>query len=272
MFWVAASLRRSPTPIESATGLRPCPAPPSWPARRRSPVSGATKATAGSGGCRAFTLPSHSAAKEFSGALYRHIRGEARSRPDVIGLRLYVEDANLRCSHVPVLGHETGRVFGVYEDLWIEPLPALRQSSSQCRAQRSVAAKDVTPPRYRSLRRPGRPPRAGCSTSRPSGPPPCWRSRSRAAIRARPRRSELTVRRFRRHCQRRAYWFPAARARNPFVLIRCARTRPGSTRSGPMVDPLSVISSSPSPLVTTITTSDHDMQLPRKAPRPAALA
>jgi GNAT superfamily N-acetyltransferase len=52
-------------------------------------------------------------------ALYRHIRGEARSIPDVIGLRLYVEDANAAAQKTyHALGMKPGG-YSVYEDLWI---------------------------------------------------------------------------------------------------------------------------------------------------------
>ena len=47
-------------------------------------------------------------------ALYRHIRDEARSRPDVIGLRLYVEDANQPSPHdLSIARHETRRLLGL---------------------------------------------------------------------------------------------------------------------------------------------------------------
>jgi GNAT superfamily N-acetyltransferase len=52
-------------------------------------------------------------------ALYRHIHGVARSRPDVIGLRLYVEDANARAQETyRSLGMKPGG-YSVYQDLWI---------------------------------------------------------------------------------------------------------------------------------------------------------
>ncbi len=52
-------------------------------------------------------------------ALYRHIHGVARSRTDVIGLRLYVEDANERAHRTyRALGMNPGG-YSVYEDLWI---------------------------------------------------------------------------------------------------------------------------------------------------------
>jgi GNAT superfamily N-acetyltransferase len=52
-------------------------------------------------------------------ALYRHIHAAARSQPDVIGLRLYVEDANHRAQLTyQALGMKPGG-YSVYEDLWI---------------------------------------------------------------------------------------------------------------------------------------------------------
>ena len=54
--------------------------------------------------------------------LYHHIRDEARSRPDVIGLRLYVEDTNAPAHRTyRALGMEPGG-YSVYQDLWIEGL------------------------------------------------------------------------------------------------------------------------------------------------------
>ena len=53
-------------------------------------------------------------------ALYRHIRDEARANPDVIGLRLYVEDANQPAQRTyQALGMKPGG-YSVYQDLWIE--------------------------------------------------------------------------------------------------------------------------------------------------------
>jgi GNAT superfamily N-acetyltransferase len=53
-------------------------------------------------------------------ALYRHIHGQARSQRDVIGLRLYVEDANERAHQTyQALGMTPGG-YSVYQDLWIE--------------------------------------------------------------------------------------------------------------------------------------------------------
>lgn len=52
-------------------------------------------------------------------ALYQQIRQEARSLPDVIGLRLYVEDANAPAHKTyHALGMRPGG-YSVYEDLWI---------------------------------------------------------------------------------------------------------------------------------------------------------
>jgi GNAT superfamily N-acetyltransferase len=54
--------------------------------------------------------------------LYRHIRDEARSLSDVIGLRLYVEDANGPAQKTYLaLGMKPGG-YSVYEDLWIHGL------------------------------------------------------------------------------------------------------------------------------------------------------
>jgi GNAT superfamily N-acetyltransferase len=54
--------------------------------------------------------------------LYHHIRDEARSLPDVIGLRLYVEDANGPAQKTYLaLGMKPGG-YSVYEDLWIKGL------------------------------------------------------------------------------------------------------------------------------------------------------
>jgi GNAT superfamily N-acetyltransferase len=53
-------------------------------------------------------------------ALYRHIRECALAQPDVIGLRLYVEDANKRAHKTyQSLGMKPGG-YSVYQDLWIE--------------------------------------------------------------------------------------------------------------------------------------------------------
>ena len=53
-------------------------------------------------------------------ALLDAIRAEARSTPDVIGLRLYVESANLRAQQTyRALGLKPGG-YEVYEELWIE--------------------------------------------------------------------------------------------------------------------------------------------------------
>lgn len=51
--------------------------------------------------------------------LYRHIREEARSLPEVIGLRLYVEDSNAAAHKTyHAVGMRPGG-YSVYEDLWI---------------------------------------------------------------------------------------------------------------------------------------------------------
>jgi GNAT superfamily N-acetyltransferase len=56
-------------------------------------------------------------------ALYLHIRDEARSRPDFIGLRLYVEDSNAPAHKTyQALGMRPGG-YSVYEDLWIGGAP-----------------------------------------------------------------------------------------------------------------------------------------------------
>ena len=52
-------------------------------------------------------------------ALHHQIRSEARSLPDVIGLRLYVEDTNSQAHRTyQALGLKPGG-YSVYEDLWI---------------------------------------------------------------------------------------------------------------------------------------------------------
>jgi len=52
--------------------------------------------------------------------LYAHIRDAARSEPDVIGLRLYVEQENARAQATyQSLGMEPGG-YHVYEELWTE--------------------------------------------------------------------------------------------------------------------------------------------------------
>ncbi len=66
-------------------------------------------------------------ARDFRGqgifrALHRQIRDEARSLPEVIGLRLYVEDANLPAQRTyQALGMKPGG-YSVYEELWISGL------------------------------------------------------------------------------------------------------------------------------------------------------
>lgn len=58
--------------------------------------------------------------------LYHHIRDQARSSPDVIGLRLYVEPENHRAQAVyRSLGMRGG--YHVYEDLWIERFDAAKR-------------------------------------------------------------------------------------------------------------------------------------------------
>jgi GNAT superfamily N-acetyltransferase len=53
-------------------------------------------------------------------ALYRHIEHEARANPDVIGLRLYVEDSNQSAQRTyRALGMKPGG-YSVFEALWIE--------------------------------------------------------------------------------------------------------------------------------------------------------
>jgi GNAT superfamily N-acetyltransferase len=55
-------------------------------------------------------------------ALYRQIHTEARILPDVIGLRLYVEDSNEPARRTyQALGMKPGG-YSVYEDLWIPGL------------------------------------------------------------------------------------------------------------------------------------------------------
>jgi len=66
-------------------------------------------------------------AAEFRGrgvfrTLFHHIRDEARSRVDVIGLRLYVEDSNVAAQKTyRALGMKAGG-YSVYEELWIAGL------------------------------------------------------------------------------------------------------------------------------------------------------
>ena len=55
-------------------------------------------------------------------ALYHQIRSEARALPDVIGLRLYVEDSKEPARRTyQALGMKPGG-YSVYEDLWIPGL------------------------------------------------------------------------------------------------------------------------------------------------------
>jgi GNAT superfamily N-acetyltransferase len=52
--------------------------------------------------------------------LYRHIHQMARAQPDVIGLRLYVEDSNHSARRTyQSLGMNPGG-YSVYEELWVE--------------------------------------------------------------------------------------------------------------------------------------------------------
>jgi GNAT superfamily N-acetyltransferase len=53
-------------------------------------------------------------------AIYRHIRQQAHAQPEVIGLRLYVEDSNQQAhSTYRALGMTPGG-YSVYEELWVE--------------------------------------------------------------------------------------------------------------------------------------------------------
>jgi len=52
--------------------------------------------------------------------LYRHIRDQAAADPDVIGIRLYVEDGNLRARQAyQALGLRPGG-YSVLEELWLD--------------------------------------------------------------------------------------------------------------------------------------------------------
>jgi GNAT superfamily N-acetyltransferase len=56
-------------------------------------------------------------------SLFGHVRALALASPDVIGLRLYVEDANRRAQRVyEALGMRPGG-YHVYEELWIAGRP-----------------------------------------------------------------------------------------------------------------------------------------------------
>ena len=56
-------------------------------------------------------------------ALYRHISGPALAEPDVIGMRLYVENGNLRAQQTyQALGMKPGG-YSVLEELWLRSLP-----------------------------------------------------------------------------------------------------------------------------------------------------
>jgi GNAT superfamily N-acetyltransferase len=53
-------------------------------------------------------------------SLYRHIEQEARGNPDVIGLRLYVEDSNEPAQRTyQALGMKPGG-YSIYQSLWLE--------------------------------------------------------------------------------------------------------------------------------------------------------
>ena len=61
--------------------------------------------------------------------LYHHIRDEAHSLPDVIGLRLYVEDANQPAQMTyQALGMKPGG-YSVYQELWIPGIGLSRNDS-----------------------------------------------------------------------------------------------------------------------------------------------
>ena len=53
-------------------------------------------------------------------SLYKHIRDQAQAEPDVIGIRLYVEEANHRAQRTyEALGLKPGG-YSVFEELWIK--------------------------------------------------------------------------------------------------------------------------------------------------------
>ncbi|APW60756.1 GNAT family N-acetyltransferase [Paludisphaera borealis] len=53
-------------------------------------------------------------------ALYQHIRDQAAADPDVIGIRLYVEEGNLRAQQTyHALGLRPGG-YSVFEELWLD--------------------------------------------------------------------------------------------------------------------------------------------------------
>ncbi len=59
-------------------------------------------------------------AAAFFAALYEHVRAQAYADPDVIGLRLYVEDANRAAMQTyQSLGMKPGG-YSVYERLWLD--------------------------------------------------------------------------------------------------------------------------------------------------------
>jgi GNAT superfamily N-acetyltransferase len=62
-------------------------------------------------------------------ALFHQIRNEARSLPDVIGLRLYVEDSNHAAQRTyRALGMAPGG-YSVYQDLWIPSVASGHRAS-----------------------------------------------------------------------------------------------------------------------------------------------
>ena len=99
-------------------------------ARPRSPASGATGVTAGSGGSRASTSPPSTAAGASSARSTRHVRSAALAEPDVIGLRLYVEQDNDRAQRTyEAMGMVHGG-YHVYEELWKDRFqPGVRRQS-----------------------------------------------------------------------------------------------------------------------------------------------
>ena len=146
-----------------------------------------------------------------------HPRRRALPQPDVIGLRLYVEDANERAQRTyQALGMKPGG-YSVYEDLWI-PERELSVASSS------------TPSAPRRVDRSGgqsRPPRAACSRSRPS------ERRRRVGDHVVARRPALSLEDSNQsfgalgeHRARRASWLPAARARSPPAPSGSARPAP----------------------------------------------
>jgi GNAT superfamily N-acetyltransferase len=65
-------------------------------------------------------------------ALHSQIRGEAHSAPDVIGLRLYVENDNLSAQQTYLaLGLKPGG-YHVYEELWLEKSRSCSRRPKEC--------------------------------------------------------------------------------------------------------------------------------------------